>query len=119
MTRRVLRSALFVAAILTLASEAFAIRQPRMAIPTLTAEVRIDGKREDFAVLNGGQLGPKGMLALTFRQDAQVRLYDMQGKRVAVVGKRGSGPGEFRTPQAQGWLADTLWIYDVTLSSRW
>lgn len=82
---------------------------------TLVQELRIDGKREDFAVLNGGRLGPLDMLALTFRQDAQVRIYDRAGRRTATVGRRGSGPGEFLTPQAQGWVGDTVWIYDVSL----
>ena len=81
----------------------------------LSQELRIDGRREDFAVLNGGQLGPRGQLALTFRQDAQVRIYDAAGRRVATVGKKGSGPGEFRFPHAQGWLGDTVWIIDHTL----
>lgn len=90
-SRRVPRAAALVVAVMTTASTTFAVQQPPIAVATLTAEVRIDGKREDFAVLNGGNVGPIGLLALTFRQDAQIRLYDMKGKRVAVVGKRGSG----------------------------
>ncbi len=66
-------------------------------------------------MLNGGHVGPRDIVALTFRQDAQVRIYSAVGKRVATVGHRGSGPGEFREPQAQGWIADTLWIYDFGL----
>ena len=91
-------------------------QQGQASICSLTRELHIDGKREDFALLQGGRLGPRNLLALTFMTDAQVVLYNDMGKRVATVGRRGSGPGEFRMPVVRGWLADTLWIHDMQLA---
>lgn len=107
--------AAFLGGLLLLAPGRAATTQSSVPRATLSEDLRIDAKKEDFALLNGGVVGPRGVVALTFRQDAQVRIYDANGKRIAVVGRPGSGPGEFRSPQAQGWIADTLWIYDFTL----
>ncbi|WP_310569501.1 hypothetical protein [Gemmatimonas sp.] len=75
----------------------------------------LDGATEDFSEVNGGRVNGRGDIALTLRQDFQVRIYDTSGRRIAAIGRRGSGPGEFQTPQVQGWNADTVWIYDFGL----
>jgi hypothetical protein len=54
-------------------------------------------------------------MAMGFRQDAQVRVYDAKGKRIAVAGRKGSGPGEFRHITVRGWIGDTVWIHDPDL----
>jgi hypothetical protein len=43
----------------------------------------------------------------------QLRLYDAAGRRVAAVGRRGSGPGEFQAMGPMSWKADTLVVFDV------
>ncbi|WP_309672633.1 hypothetical protein [Gemmatimonas sp.] len=81
----------------------------------LSREIVLDGATEDFSEVNGGRVNSRGDIALTLRQDFQVRIYDTNGRRIAAIGRRGSGPGEFQTPQVQGWNADTVWIYDFGL----
>ncbi len=81
----------------------------------LVRELLLDGATEDFSEVNGGHVNHRGDLALTLRQDFQVRVYDSNGRRIATIGRRGSGPGEFERPQVQGWNGDTVWIYDFGL----
>ena len=81
----------------------------------LVREQVLDGDAEDFPELNGGQANARADIALAIRQDFHVRIYDVNGKRLATIGRRGQGPGEFMQPQVQGWLADTVWIYDAEL----
>jgi hypothetical protein len=88
--------------------------QPLSTLPTarLIREVRIDPTVEDLPAVPAGKVGPHYEIALSLRQDAQVRIYGADGRRRATIGRKGDGPGEFRLPQVQGWLGDTLWIYD-------
>lgn len=44
--------------------------------------------------------GGGGTLVLLDRRQAQVRFYDTTGRHVRSVGRRGAGPGEFRSPTA-------------------
>ena len=81
----------------------------------LVREHVIDGEREDFPVVNGGHVNSRADIALTMRQDFQVRVYDVNGKRLATVGRRGQAPGEFMAPQVQGWFSDTVWVFDPSL----
>lgn len=81
----------------------------------LVREHVLDAKREDFSTVDGGQVNARGDIALTLRQDYEVRLYDLAGKQLARLGRRGRGPGEFLSPQAQGWIGDTLWVFDAPL----
>lgn len=85
---------------------------PRIQI---VREQVLDGEREDFPVVNGGRASARLDIALTLRQDFQVRVYDANGKRLATIGRRGQAPGEFMSPQVQGWLSDTIWVYDGSL----
>lgn len=105
------------AALLSLASPfRFAVdAQSRASTIQLVRETVIDGELEDLSVVNGGHSNSRYDIAITMRQDFQVRVYDVHGKRIASIGRRGQAPGEFLQPQAQGWLADTVWIYDATL----
>jgi hypothetical protein len=75
-------------------------------------DLRLDANTEDFSSVVRFSVGPGGRLAVPQPQDLQVLLYDSTGKRLAAVGRRGSGPGEFRSFTSIGWVADTLWIHD-------
>lgn len=89
--------------------------QPAAPPVELKREIVLDGVVEDFSEVNGGHVNSRGDIALTLRQDHQVRIYDSTGRRLVAIGRRGSGPGEFQQPQVQGWHADTVWIYDFGL----
>lgn len=43
-----------------------------------------------------------------------VQVFDSSGKRVRVIGRRGSGPGEFQFPLRLGLKQDSLWVWDPT-----
>jgi hypothetical protein len=79
----------------------------------LVEELRLDGNTEDFSPLGRIFVGARGQIAVPLRQDYHVRLHDSTGRRVATVGRRGAGPGEFQTMTIGGWSADTLWIFDI------
>lgn len=82
---------------------------------TLVAEYTLNPGKEDLVMVNGGHANSRGDIALTVRTDYQARIYDKSGRLVATIGRRGNGPGEFQSPQVQGWVADTIWIFDTSL----
>ena len=45
-----------------------------------------------------------------------VHRFDRRGQWLGTMGAEGDGPGEFRRPTAIGWLSDTLWVADRSLS---
>ena len=54
------------------------------------------------------------MVLVPQRMDGSVRVYDTAGRRVAVLGRSGSGPCEFRRLSLAGWTGDTVWVADKT-----
>jgi len=44
-----------------------------------------------------------------------IHRFDSRGVWLAVIGKEGDGPNEFRRPTDMGWLSDTLWVSDGEL----
>ena len=84
-----------------------AAQVPRL---TLTETLRLDSDAEDFSVVSTAFMGPRGVITVVLMMDHQVRLYDAAGKRIASVGRKGAGPGEFERPLRYGWTADTLWV---------
>lgn len=42
--------------------------------------------------------------------------FDRHGVWRGTIGQSGEGPGEFRYPNAMGWLSDTLWVADRDLA---
>jgi hypothetical protein len=79
----------------------------------LVHDLRLDANGEDFSALNRVYVAPlRRHIVVPLPQDMQVRLYDSTGKRLATVGNRGDGPGEFRFLGPIGWIADTLFISD-------
>lgn len=81
----------------------------------LVEDLRLDATAEDFPALGTVAIGPRGQIAVFIRQDQNLRLYDATGKKVAVFGRKGSGPREFRSVFTMKWKADTVWTYDRSL----
>lgn len=75
---------------------------------------QVIGAAHEFTSLREAALGPRGLLAVTQPRDAAVLLFDLArpDRPVATLGRRGDGPGEFRTPGDLGWHGDTLWVSD-------
>jgi hypothetical protein len=45
----------------------------------------------------------------------ELRVFASDGRRTRVIGRKGSGPGEFRYATSAGWCRDTIWVWDYTL----
>ena len=44
-----------------------------------------------------------------------IHVFDAAGPYRGLIGRAGSGPGEFRNTGWSGWLGDTLWVTDPAL----
>ncbi|NUQ12819.1 MAG: hypothetical protein HUU26_10925 [Gemmatimonadaceae bacterium] len=87
--------------------------QPTAPRLTLAEELRLDAGTEDFPTVTRVLVGPRGQIVVPINADMQLRVYDASGKKLGVVGRRGSGPGEFQLFGPIGWASDTMWVSDV------
>lgn len=78
----------------------------------LVEDLRLDATAEDFPAVTAVFVGPRGQIAVPLFTDMQVRLFDSTGRSIATIGRRGSGPGEFRDIGRIGWIGDTMWVLD-------
>ncbi len=62
---------------------------------------------EDLAVL------PDGRIVTTHRREQVVRVFDPNGSLIKVVGRRGDGPGEFRSIRQVGYVGNRIWVEDL------
>lgn len=82
---------------------------------------RIDGVKEDLvpisvtAFATGLVIGRDGGIAVAQPQDGIVRFFSADGEALGAFGRKGDGPGEFRSVRSMGWVHDTLWVWDVGL----
>lgn len=82
----------------------------------LVEDLRLDAGTEDFSVIPRLFVGPRRGIVVPEPQDARFRLYDSTGVLVAVIGRSGSGPGEFQHLGGVSWAADTLVTWDAALA---
>jgi hypothetical protein len=87
--------------------------QPTAPRVRIVEDLRLDATAEDFPAVGRIYVGPHGQIAVPIQADMQLRVYDASGKRLANVGRRGAGPGEFMGINAVGWLHDTMWVGDL------
>ena len=92
-----------------------AIAQPSGPRARLVEEVRLSGVDEEFSTIdpNFMHVASDGRMLIWDASTSQVLIFSAAGKRIATFGRRGQGPGEFGRTVTAGWLADTLWVYDV------
>ena len=60
-------------------------------------------------------VSPQGNLYVMDGNPPAVFVYGEVGQLLRRFGREGDGPGEFRLPQAMGFLADTFWVSDAVL----
>jgi hypothetical protein len=60
--------------------------------------------------------GPDSLLYISQSTEAEIRAYALDGSLVRRIGRDGEGPGEFRAVGAFGFIGDTLFVTDNTLS---
>ena len=80
----------------------------------LRCEVAISPADTDFGTFAAIAPGPNGRLAWTDARSRQFSIRDSRGK-TRVVGRPGSGPGEFEYVGGMEWIGDTLWVADARL----
>lgn len=69
---------------------------------------------EAFGTVYGLSIGPYGQVLVLDRQADAITVFDRDGRFVRRFGRRGQGPGEFRTPVAMAWdPCDRLWVTDA------
>lgn len=85
------------------------LNQSRIGI---VQELRLDANAEDFPPVDRIYVGPRGEIVVPLPMDLQLHVYGPDGRRLATMGGRGSGPGELLSIGPAGWLADSLWVAD-------
>ena len=83
---------------------------PRVRI---VQDLRLDATAEDFPTIGRIYVGPRGQIVVPITADQQLRFYDATGRKMAVFGRRGGGPGEFGFIAFVGWKGDSLWVHDI------
>ena len=84
-------------------------------------EIKLDlALRVPATVANLGSVGTflhsrDGGLAIVDFDANGIRFFSPSGAETGVFGRRGEGPGEFRTLNSIGWVGDTLWVSDYGL----
>ena len=101
-----------VVGLLLLAFRTLAHAQPDAPRVRLTEDLRLDATAEDFPRVAQVYVGPRGQVVIPIQTDQQLRIYDPTGKRLAVFGRRGAGPGEFHQITYVGWSGDSIWVGD-------
>lgn len=102
-----------VRAMLLLASLGGALpAQPEAPRVRLTEELRLDANTEDFPRVGVVAVSPRREIVVAISTDQQLRVYDPSGKRIAVLGRKGSGPGEFAFIAGIGWHHDSMFVFD-------
>lgn len=94
---------------------------PSAAAPSweATPELRIGSVDDPETALTYPRVivvGPGDRIYSAHTQESTILVHDPDGRRVARIGRRGDGPGEFRILGAIGFLGDTLWAFDVGMS---
>lgn len=86
--------------------------------PLLTLqEVQRIGSVDDpdvgFAAISDVDVDRDGNLYVFEMQQSHLRVYDPDGNHIRTIGRRGEGPGEFRTSPRFGIIGDTIWTYQT------
>lgn len=86
--------------------------------PLLTLqEVQRIGSVDDpdlgFAAISSVEVDRDGNLYVFEMQQSHLRVYSPDGTRIRTIGRRGEGPGEFRSTPRFGIVGDTIWTYET------
>ena len=98
----------------TRTSEATVDEAPRL---TLHEELRIGSAHDPdsgFTRIGPIAVDADGTAYVAETGESEIRVYDERGRRVRTIGRKGEGPGEFRSISGLGLLGDTLWVGDAS-----
>ncbi len=85
---------------------------------TLVPDLRIgsiDDTEYSLTAVGGIAIGADGTMYVSQPLDRQIVMFDRRGKLLGRIGRQGGGPGEFESPGAPRWRADTLVVPDSRL----
>ncbi len=84
------------------------------AVTPMVRTLLIDGAEHDLDIIRGLTVGPNGTIVAPLPREHLLRFFDASGKPLGSFGRTGDGPGEFRIlgGGTNGWIGDTLWVYD-------
>ena len=87
------------------------------SVTPMVRGLNIDGVEHDLDLVLGLTVSPKGVIVAPVVREHRLQFFDATGKPLSSLGRTGEGPGEFRILGSgiSGWIADTLWVYDVGL----
>lgn len=88
---------------------------PRIEVAEEVRIGSVDDPDVGFSSIGGISVDRDGSAYVFDRRDVAIRVYDASGALLSKFGGPGEGPGEFRTPTALGFRADTLWVVDIRL----
>ncbi len=91
------------------------------AVPKLAlTEVNRYGSEQSpdtgFSAIRGVTVDQDGRIYVMDAQDLRIRVFDSAGTLVRTIGRKGSGPGEFKFGGPMGVRGDTLWAVDLMAS---
>ncbi len=121
------RTAAFISLLLSLAAEAPALGQADLRVgsvgefPVLEVGAADGPDSEMFVWAHDAALLPGGGIVVLDAGAVELRFFDATGELIAVGGRDGGGPGEFRAPFGVEVAADTVlaWDYVRRVISRW
>lgn len=82
---------------------------------TTKRTLRIDAAAEGLTEIGSLVVGRDGVIMITQPQDFRVLVFDRAGRRVASIGRKGGGPGEFQAIRGVGRFGDGFWVEDPVL----
>lgn len=106
---------LVVVAIAGLGALAGVAQDPARRVATIDLTIGGDDDREEysFVSISGLAFAPDGRIIVTDFRDDAVKVFDASGQFAYSIGRRGSGPGEYRSPMGAAFDRDSLlWIRD-------
>lgn len=71
--------------------------------------------REAFGRIPDLLVNDSGWIIIPDQQVPALLVHAPDGSRLATIGRRGQGPGEFQVITGVGWRGDTAWVYDRRL----
>jgi hypothetical protein len=93
-------------------------QQTEPAAAILVREIGLDDGPIIFDDITWLAVRPRGEIIVAEPRLGLVRLIDPGTLEEKVVGGRGAGPGEFRTPSSVGHVGDSVWVWDPGLTPR-
>lgn len=89
-------------------------QQGGMVAPELTtaSEWSFGGEAADVYSTQFAQTR-SGHLVLMNRREGRITVFGVDGKRVAAMGRPGSGPGELGAARSFGTVGDSIWVFDA------